>query len=95
MSQNKLSYNSHNNNFKKGNYHLQDSYNTFHPWIKPNSKSLITNGMLKLHYEILDFCEFIKLTPEEKNLREKTFNYFKSIIEAKLMEYKCVFIWLF
>ena len=90
MSQNKLSYNSHNNNFKKGNYHLQDSYNTFHPWIKPNSKSLITNGMLKLHYEILDFCDFIKLTTEEIDLREKTYNYIKSVIEAKFVEYKCI-----
>ena len=46
--------------------------------------------MLKLHYEILDFCDFIKLTDEEINLREKTFNYIKSIIEAKFCEYRCV-----
>ena len=90
MSQNKLSYNPHNNNFKKNYYHQEDSEDSFHPWIKPNSKCLITNGMLKLHYEILDFCDFIKLTNEEIDLREKTFNYIKSIIEAKFEEYKCI-----
>ena len=90
MSQNKLSYNPHNNNFKKNYYHQEDSEDSFHPWIKPNSKCLITNGMLKLHYEILDFCDFIKLTSEEIDLREKTFNYIKSIIEAKFEEYKCI-----
>ena len=89
MSQNKQSHFSFNNNFKK-NPHNQTIEDSFHPWIKPHSKCHMTNGMLKLHYEILDFCEFIKLTPEEKNLREKTFNYIKSIIEAKFMEYKCV-----
>ena len=46
--------------------------------------------MLKLRYEILDFCEFIKLSKKEINLREKTFNYIKSIIESKFDEYKRV-----
>ena len=90
MSQNKSPHFSFNNNFKKNIYHHQDLDDSFHPWVKPHSKCHITNGMLKLHYEILDFCEFIKLTPEEKNLREKSFNYIKSIIEAKFNEYKCV-----
>ena len=95
MSRNKQSYYPHNsNNFNnhpsKINLHHKDTDDSFHPWIKPNSKCFITTGMLKLHYEILDFCEFIKLTKEEIKYREKTYNYIKSIIEAKFNEYKCV-----
>ena len=33
-----------------------DYKNNFYPWIKPNSKCHSLKGMLKLHYEILDFC---------------------------------------
>ena len=95
MSRNKSSFfsfgsNNSNSFHQKNNFHNKDSDDTFHPWIKPNSKCNFTNGMLKLHYEILDFCDFIKLTNEEINLREKTFNYIKSIIEAKFNEYRCV-----
>ena len=90
MSKKKSPHYSFNNSFKKINSNQNIANDSFHPWIKPNSKCHITNGMLKLHYEILDFCEFIKLTKEEINLREKTFNYIKSIIEAKFDEYKCV-----
>ena len=95
MSRNKpsfFSFGSNNSNsfLQKNNFHNKDSDDTFHPWIKQNSKCNFTSGMLKLHYEILDFCDFIKLTNEEINLREKTFNYIKSIIEAKFNEYRCV-----
>ena len=67
----------------------QNSEDSFHPWIKPDSKCYITDGMLKLHYEILDFCEFIKLNDQENSLRQKTFNYIKDLIESKLIGYKC------
>ena len=90
MSQRKSPYFSQNNSFKKNNSFQSNTDNSFHPWIKPNSNCHITNGMLKLHYEILDFCDFIKLTKEEEDLRNKSFNYIKSIIEAKFEEYKCV-----
>lgn len=87
-----FSFGSNNSNsfHQKNSFHRNDTDDSFHPWIKPNSKCNITSGMLKLHYEILDFCDFIKLTDEEINLREKTFNYIKSIIEAKFCEYRCV-----
>ena len=85
-----FSFGSNNSNsfHQKNSFHRNDTDDSFHPWIKPNSKCNITSGMLKLHYEILDFCDFIKLTDEEINLREKTFNYIKSIIEAKFCEYR-------
>ena len=68
----------------------EDSDDSFHPWIKPDSKCHINNGMLKLHYEILDFCKFVELNDEEKNMREKTYNSIKEIIESKFPEYKCI-----
>ena len=99
MSKNKNQkfFNSNNMNQKRNfneknihhKYNFKDQNDSFHPWIKPDSKCLITSGMLKLHYEILDFCEFIQLTEEEKLLREKSFNYIKSVIEEKFTEYRC------
>ena len=67
-----------------------NSDDSFHPWIKPDSKCFTTTGMLKLHYEILDFCEFIQLTEEEKEIRYKTFNFIKNTIETKYPEFICV-----
>ena len=67
----------------------KDPSHSFYPWIKPNSKCYATNGMLKLHYEILDFCDFIQLNNEEKKLREKTFNFIKNTIESKYKEFTC------
>ena len=94
MSKNKSSFFSYNSSYSnhpsKNNFHHKDSDDSFHPWIRPNSKCSITNGMLKLHYEILDFCDFIKLTEEEINNRENTFNQIKGLIEEKFTEYKCV-----
>lgn len=60
---------------------------SFHPWITPKSKCHTSHGILKLHYEILDFYEFIKLKPEEKELRKKTFEEVKNLIESKYKEY--------
>ena len=61
----------------------------FYPWIKPNSKCHSLKGMLKLHYEILDFYKFIQLTDTEIKLRNKTFNEIKDIIELNFPNYKC------
>jgi non-canonical poly(A) RNA polymerase PAPD5/7 len=61
----------------------------FYPWIKPDSVCHKLHGMLKLHYEILDFYDFIQLNKEEKELREKTFNDIKNIIEKNFKEYIC------
>ena len=71
-------------------HNSNNSEDSFHPWIKPNRKCYITNGMLKLHFEILDFCDFIQLNNEEKELREKTFNFIKNTIESKYPEYHCI-----
>ena len=99
MSKNKNQkfFNSNNSNQKRNfneknihhKFNFKEEDNLFHPWIKPSSKCHVTNGMLKLHYEILDFCDFIQLTNEEKLLREKSFNYIKSVIEEKFSEYRC------
>ena len=67
-----------------------DYRNNFYPWIKPNSKCHSLKGMLKLHYEILDFYEFIKLTNTEIKLRNKTFNSINTIIEDNFPNYKCI-----
>jgi len=87
------------NDFKEKNYHssnqqkngldISENKNSFYPWIKTNSKCNFFKGILKLHYEILDFYEFIKLTDEEIALRNKTYNEIKDIIEDNFPNYKC------
>ena len=63
--------------------------NNFYPWIKSNSKCHSLKGILKLHYEILDFYDFIKLTDSEIRSRNKTYNDISSIIEDNFPNYKC------
>ena len=62
---------------------------SFYPWIKPNGKCHSLHGMLKLHYEILDFYDFIKLTNSEIRARNKTYKEIKTIIEDNFPNYKC------
>ena len=62
---------------------------SFYPWIKSDSICHKLHGMLKLHYEILDFYDFIQLNKEEKELRENTFSDIKNIIEKNFKEYIC------
>ena len=77
-----------NNNIKiEKNDELNE--NKFYPWIKPNSKCHSLRGMLKLHYEIMDFYHFIQLNDEEKELRNITFNDIKNIIEENFTDYTC------
>ena len=61
----------------------------FYPWIKPNSKCHSLTGMLRLHYEILDFYHFIQLNNEEIELRNETYNYIKNMIEENFPDYTC------
>lgn len=61
----------------------------FCPWIKTDSKCHSLKGMLKLHYEILDFYNFIQLKEDEKELRYKTFNFIKEIIDTNFPEFIC------
>lgn len=51
------------------------------PWV--SDKTIESRGIVKLHYEILDFFNLIKATDEENNLRVKTFNMFNKLIKNK------------
>jgi hypothetical protein len=53
--------------------------NFSHPWLTNRTRKM--TGMLKLHYEILDFFDFIKPTEEEDELRTRTFDIIKSLID--------------
>ena len=66
-----------------------ENENVFCPWISPDSKCKSLKGLLKLHFEILDFYHFIELNNEEKEIRNKTFNFIKSIIDDNFPEYFC------
>ena len=61
----------------------------FCPWIKQDSKCKSLTGLLKFHYEILDFFHFIELNNEEKELRNKTYNFIKNIIDENFPDYFC------
>jgi hypothetical protein len=52
------------------------------PWL--SEKSSCHRGMLKLHWEIIEFYEFIKPTNEEDILREKSYLIFKNLIYENL-----------
>lgn len=56
--------------------------NIFHPWINKNNPSYTHSGLIKLHFEIIDFYNFIKLNNYEKKLRQKTYEAIKEIIES-------------
>ena len=86
MSQQKNSKSIHQ---KQNDSNNSDFDHNFYPWIKPNSKCHSLKGMLKLHYEILDFYKFIQLTDTEIKLRNKTFNEIKDVIELNFPNYKC------
>ena len=64
-------------------------FNTgFYPWLKPSSLAHRYKGFAKLHYEILDFVNFISLTPEEENKRKFTFGKIKELITEKFKGWK-------
>ena len=66
-------------NNKKNKNFLND--NNTYPWIKRNSLSKQYNGMLKLHYEILEFYEFIKPNAEEIEQRNTVYEYIERVIK--------------
>ena len=70
-----LSPEENNKNSKTSEMKINDSLkeNNFYPWIKANSICHSLTGMLRLHYEILDFYHFIQLNNEEIELRNQTF----------------------
>ena len=78
-----------NDNFKETQKDKNEESNYFYPWIKKNSKCHSLKGMLKLHYEILDFYDFIKLNKEEIKSRNKTLKEISNIIEDNFTNYQC------
>ncbi len=83
--------NSYNNKEKNYNKDKKDNNNykvesipfnpeQFFPWITKKSLSQKNRGILKLHFEIIEFYNFIKPTKKENELRIKTFNEIKKII---------------
>ena len=73
----------------KNEKYISEKDEIFCPWIKQDSKSHSSTGILKLHYEILDFYNFIKLNDQEKKLRIKTYNYIKNFLNQNFPEYIC------
>ena len=76
--------NSYNNKEKNYNKDKKDNNNykvesipfnpeQFFPWITKKSLSQKNRGILKLHFEIIEFYNFIKPTKKENEIRIKTF----------------------
>lgn len=80
---NKISFNNNNKNFESN----QNSVIIFCPWMTDRTKT--KDGIIKLHYEILDFYEFIQLNDKEINVRNKTFEIINSLITEKFPNYTC------
>ena len=80
----------YNNPFKNIKIHLKDDEikDGKIPWIKDNSDTNKNTGILKLHYEIIDFYNFIKLTKKEENIRYKVFNNVMEVINKHYPNYK-------
>ena len=80
----------YNNPFKNIKIHLKDDEinDGKIPWIKDNSDTNKYTGILKLHYEIIDFYNFIKLTKKEENIRYKVFNNVMEVINKHYPNYK-------
>jgi non-canonical poly(A) RNA polymerase PAPD5/7 len=87
------------NKYKKNPYNkivevsknYKTDFNPSHkyPWLdKSKNKNLF--GTLKLHYEIIDFYNFIKPTKAEKENREKIFNKIKKIIQNEYENSKVI-----
>ena len=85
-------YESENNNHplinKKYMMKDEESNDGSIPWITENSLTNKHKGILKLHFEIIDFYNFIKLTESERKLRYKAYNKIMEIINSKFPNYK-------
>ena len=72
--------------FDKKQTILVKNYDTLIPWITPKTRE--SNGMLKLHYEIIDFYNFMAPTEEEDLLKKETIRYFKNLIKDNWPNWK-------
>lgn len=63
--------------------------NYFYPWISNGSQVFNTHGYTRLHYEIYDFYNFIKLNHREKINRKKTFEILNEIISKNFNGLYC------
>ena len=74
--------------FKKNGKSSLEVNTHFYPWISNFSPTNKFRGVLKLHYEILDFYEFIKPSQEEIENREKVYHYIENIIKKHWPDWK-------
>ncbi len=65
---------------------LKKNYRAIPPWVKERTKENV--GFVKLHYEIIDFYNFIKPTDEENSLRVKTFTIFENLIKNRWPQWR-------
>lgn len=59
---------------------LKQNFQQHYPWQKGYSLSSKYNGIIKLHYEILEFYKFIALTEQERKIREDIINFIRSLV---------------
>ena len=57
------------------------------PWLTEHASS-ITNPNLRLHTELIDFYHYIRPSKQELELKRKTFNQVKSLLEEKFPDSK-------
>ena len=88
ISQNQKKNNSEKENLKLAIKSITNKLKTSQipPWVTSRTKENI--GIVKLHYEILDFYNFIKPVEEENLLRVKTFKLFTQMIKRKWPNWK-------
>ena len=78
---NNSTYAQHGN--RNDTHQVVSTQNKIQPWQQHhNCISLKYQGMLKLHYEIFEFYEYMKLTPHETQLREDTFSFLEKTITS-------------
>ena len=59
---------------------LEQNFQQHYPWQKGYNLSSKYNGIIKLHYEILEFYKFITLTEQERKIREDIINFICSLV---------------
>ncbi|MCQ2816463.1 MAG: nucleotidyltransferase domain-containing protein [archaeon] len=64
-------------NLKDKKINLQD-----YPWLNEDSECLKENGQLKLHFELIQFWNFIKPTEKENSIKYEDFDYIKKLIKT-------------
>ena len=74
-------YNITKNNYKNKN---NDIININAPWLSPRTK--LHKGIIRLHYELIDFYNFIHPSDEEQEIIKKIYLNIKNIIESKFKD---------